>query len=344
MAGFWDVGRILLLGLMLFSCQWVRHVTDRALRPDVENAYLLIRSPGGLPQAMQAVWACDCLERPEEFIRLMDWNSEIRPGRYRIDGDMTHLDVLLLIRSGKQEPVVLRFNRMASVAELAGLIGKTLEGDSSDYAEAMLDTALLREQGIQIRLEEAAVVYIPNSYELYWNTGERAFVERMVKEYKAYWNPERKQKARVLGLSESEVVTLASVVQGEQARLAEEWGTIGRLYLNRLKKGMLLQADPTVKFAVGEPSLRRIRFHHLKVDHPYNTYRNKGLPPGPISLVDPAVVDSVLNAPEHSYIYMCAKSDFSGRHSFSVGYEEHVRNAEAFRRALDERERSAGQR
>lgn len=107
---------------------------------------------------------------------------------------------------------------------------------------------------------------------------------------------------------------------------------------------MLLQADPTVKFAVGEPSLRRIRFHHLKVDHPYNTYRNKGLPPGPISLVDPAVVDSVLNAPEHSYIYMCAKSDFSGRHSFSVGYEEHVRNAGAFRRALDERERSAGQR
>ena len=144
-AGFWDVGRILLLGLMLFSCQWVRHVTDRALRSDVENAYLLVRSPGGLPQAMQAVWACDCLERPEEFIRLMDWNSEIRPGRYRIDGDMTHLDVLLLIRSGKQEPVVLRFNRMASVAELAGLIGKTLEGDSSDYAEAMLDTALLRE-------------------------------------------------------------------------------------------------------------------------------------------------------------------------------------------------------
>lgn len=330
------------LGVLFFySCQWIRHGTQRALKPSIESAYLLVRTPGGAKQVKQAVLECNCFQRPEEFIQLMEGISDSRPGRYKIDGQMTPLDVLLLIRSGKQTPVILRFNRLQGLPELAGLLGKKLEGDSAEFLEAMLDTVLVQKHGIHLAQQELLALYVPNSYEFYWNTDEMAFIERMAKEYRAFWNQERTTKAKALGLSAAEVVTLASVVQGEQARLAEEWGTIARLYINRLELGMLLQADPTVKFAIGDPTLRRIRFHHLKIDHPYNTYTNTGLPPGPISLVEPAVIDSVLNAPEHSYIYMCAKSDFSGRHSFSEHYAEHVRNAEAFRKALDQRERNS---
>jgi UPF0755 protein len=336
------ISAIALFGVLFFySCQWVRHGTKRALKPGIESAYLLVPTPGGPNQVKQAALECNCLQRPEEFVQMMEGISELRPGRYKIDGQMTHVDILLLIRSGKQAPVMLRFNRLPGLSELAGLVGKKLERDSAAFLIAMLDTVLIQKQGVHLTRQELAALYVPNSYEFYWNTDEIAFVERMVKEYKAFWNQERTTKAQALGLSVAEVATLASVVQAEQAKLAEEWGTIARLYLNRLKVGMLLQADPTVKFAIGEPTLKRIRFQHLKVDHPYNTYRNKGLPPGPISLVDPAVIDSVLNAVEHSYIYMCAKSDFSGRHSFSERYEDHVRNAAAFRKALDERERNS---
>jgi UPF0755 protein len=304
----------------------------------MESAYLLVGTPGGAKQIERAAKECHCLQRPEAFAQWVGGFSDLRPGRYKIEGQMTHLDILLLIRSGKQAPVMLRFNRLPGLPELAGLVGRKLEGDSAEYLEAMLDTALLQKNGIFLKRQELPALFLPNSYEFYWNTEKKAFVERMVKEYKAFWNEERIAKAEALGLSLAQVATLTSMVQGEQARLAEEWGTIGRLYMNRLKLGMLLQADPTVKFAVGDRTLPRIRFQHLKVDHPYNTYRNKGLPPGPISLVDPAAIDSILNAPEHSYIYMCAKADFSGRHAFSVGFEEHKRNAAAFRRELDRRE------
>ena len=322
----------------MVSCQWFQYGNKKALRPGIENAYFLVRSPGGPIQVKKAALECNCLKNPQEFIETMGGIPGLRPGRYKINGQMTHIEILWLIRSGKQEPVMLRFNRLSGLTQLAGLVGLKLEGDSAEYLRAMLDSALLQKNGMQLSPQELPALYVPNSYEFYWNTDEKAFVERMAKEYKAFWNEERKFKAKALGLTPVQVATLASIVQGEQSRLAEEWGTIGRLYLNRLKADMLLQADPTVKFALGDPGLNRIRYQHLKVEHPYNTYLNKGLPPGPISLVDPAAIDSVLNAPEHSYIYMCAKADFSGRHSFSIDYEEHKRNAEAFRRELDRRE------
>lgn len=335
-------GRTLGIGLLaaftLVSCHWIRHATQDALRSDLKTAVLLVHGPGEAFQVQQAVRNCGCFQRPDEFIDWIEGQSGFRPGRYRIDAGMTPLEVVLLLRSGKQEPIMLRFQRQGSLEELAGLLGRRFEADSMAFLQAMTDTSALRALGLNMRPEHLPALYIPNSYELYWNTKPASFVERMAKEYHSFWNQDRKLKAQKLGLSEVQVAILASIVQAEQARLAEEWGSIARLYLNRLNSGMLLQADPTVKYAVGDRSLRRIRFQHLKVDHPYNTYIYKGLPPGPISLVESAVIDSVLEAKNHTYIYMCAKADFSGRHAFSSTFDEHKRNAAAFRQELDRRQ------
>lgn len=328
----------LLIAFSLVSCHWIRHATQDALRSDLKSAYLLVHGPGQAEQVQQAVRNCDCFQRPDEFIDWIEGQSGFRPGRYRIEAGMTPLEVVLLLRSGKQEPVMLRFQRQGNLEELAGLLGRKFEADSTEFLKAMTDTLALHALGVNMRQEQLPALFIPNSYELYWTAKPASFVERMVKEYRKFWNPDRTLQAQKLGLTEVQVVTLASIVQAEQARLSDEWGSIARLYLNRLNSGMLLQADPTVKFALGDRSLRRIRFQHLKIDHPYNTYIYKGLPPGPISLVESAVIDSVLQSKNHSYIYMCAKADFSGRHAFSSTFQEHKRNAEAFRRELDRRQ------
>ena len=176
-------------------------------------------------------------------------------------------------------------------------------------------------------------MFIPNTYEFFWNTSAEKFIVRMHKEYERFWNDARKAKAGKLNLSPAEVVTLASIVEEETVKSSEK-SRIAGVYLNRLRKGIMLQADPTVKFAVGDFSIRRILNKHLLVNSPYNTYRFVGLPPGPINYPSSSTVDAVLNAEKHSYLYFCAREDFSGYHNFSSTLKQHNKNATAYRQAL----------
>ena len=182
--------------------------------------------------------------------------------------------------------------------------------------------------------ENFKAMFIPNTYEFYWTTSAEEFVERMNNEYNKFWNDERKTKAGQIGLSPVEVSILASIVQAEVSK-NEELKTVAGLYINRLKKGIMLQADPTVKYAVGDFAIKRVLNKHLEIDSPYNTYKYAGLPPGPINFPEIQAIDAVLNYEKHNYLFMCAREDFSGYHNFAVNNAQHARNAAKYREALD---------
>ena len=178
-------------------------------------------------------------------------------------------------------------------------------------------------------------LFIPNSYRFYWNTTAEDFLNRMQQEYKNFWNDERKNKARNMGLTQAQISTLASIVQAEQAEREEEWPVIAGLYYNRFKQGIKLQSDPTVIYAVGDFSIRRVLHKHLQYNSPYNTYYYQGLPPGPIRISSIKAIDAVLNHQKHNYIYMCAKPKSGGLHVFTTSYDEHLKNARNFQNHLD---------
>ncbi len=262
------------------------------------------------------------------------YELNVKPGRYRLTSGMSNNGLIDLLRSGKQVPLMVTFNNIRLKEELAGRIARQIEADSTALARLLYDPSFAKKYGLTI--ETLPTLFIPNTYEFWWNTSAEQFVERMAKEYKAFWTEERKAKAKRIGLGQSEVSILASIVQKE-TNMRDEQPTVAGVYLNRLKKGMLLQADPTLVFANRDFEARRVLNRHKEIDSPYNTYRYKGLPPGPICLPDPRTIDAVLNAQTHSYLYFCAKADGSGYHSFATTYNEHLRNAREFQRELNRR-------
>jgi len=261
--------------------------------------------------------------------------SEWLPGRYQLKKGMKDRDVINLLKSGRQQPVkvVLTYARLRET--LAGRVPNKIEADSASLMQAMSDARFLDSLGT----DTANVIglFIPNTYEFYWNTDAYGFMRRMKKEYDRFWNAERMEKARKLGLTKEQVTVLGSIVQSEQSRIASEWPRIAGLYLNRLRTGMPLQSDPTVLFALRKFTASRVYFADLEVRSPYNTYKNTGLPPGPICMVQPGVIDAVLNAEEHRYLFMCASAELDGTHKFAATMAEHSRNARAFQRALNQR-------
>lgn len=265
--------------------------------------------------------------------KTFDYQESFKPGRYRLKKGMTAVDVVKHLRSGNREPVKFSFHYVRTPEALAGKVAAKLEVDSARLAGLLRDAGFT-EGKFGFSTEEIPAMFIPNTYEIHWNITAEQFCERMKKEYDTFWNRERKDKAKALGLSQTEVSTLASLVQAEQSRIKDEWPVIAGLYLNRLNKGMLLQADPTVVFANNDFTIKRVLDRHLAIDSPYNTYRYAGLPPGPINMPEPDVIDAVLDADNNDYIYMCAKDDLSGRHNFAVTLAEHNRNAAAYHAAL----------
>jgi UPF0755 protein len=262
----------------------------------------------------------------------MKYPENIKPGKYEIDSKLNYLELIRMLRSGKQVPVKLTFNNIRLKTDFAERIGAQLMFDSSTLLERLNDSTVDADLGFDA--ETILTMFIPNTYEMYWNTSVDDFLERMKKEYKRFWTQERLEKAEEIHLSPVEVSVLASIVEEETARKAE-FPVVAGLYINRLRKGMLLQADPTVKFAVGDVTLKRILNYHLQIDSPYNTYKNPGLPPGPIRLPSISAIDGVLNYREHAYLYMCAKEDFSGEHNFAVTLSEHSANARRYQEALN---------
>lgn len=268
-----------------------------------------------------------------------DYEEKLAEGRldgaYRLEAGTTAMDVARRITRHQQTPVRIAFNNIRLKEQWAGRVAQKIRCDSVELLRAMTSPDFLREAD----MDEANIigVLLPDTYEVYWNTSAEDLLARMLKEYRRFWNEKRVAQAEGLGLTPQEVTILASIAEEETLDRSER-GVVGRLYWNRLQLMMPLQADPTVKFALGDFGLKRILNRHLEVDSPYNTYRYEGLPPGPIRMVEKATIDTILNASIHTYLYMCAKPDFSGRHNFATTYGEHLRNAEAYHRALNQRQ------
>jgi UPF0755 protein len=260
--------------------------------------------------------------------------DHIRSGRYAIRPGESTLTVFRNLKNGHQEPVMLTIPESRTTDRLAGALSKKLMLDSATVAILLKDSAFCAKQGFDP--DNIVCLFVPNTYEVYWNTSLDKLMARMKKEHDHFWNKERTDKAQAIGLTPNEVCTLASIIDEETANNQEK-PMIAGMYLNRLKTGMPLQADPTVKFALQDFALRRIYHDMLTYDSPYNTYRNIGLPPGPIKIASVKGIDAVLNRVDHDYLYMCAKEDFSGTHNFAKTYQEHLKNAAKYSKALNER-------
>lgn len=262
------------------------------------------------------------------------YSKHIRTGRYAIEPGEGIFSVLRKLKNGHQEPVRLTIPESRTTDRLAGALARKLMMDSLSLSILLKDSTFCAKQGF----DTASIVcmFVPDTYEVYWNTSIENLMSRLKKEHDKFWNSSRQAKATAIGLTPNEVCTLASIVDEETSNNPEK-PMIARMYLNRLAKGMALQADPTVKFALKDFAIRRIYHNMLNTDSPYNTYRYAGLPPGPIKVASVAGIDAVLNAPNHSYLYMCAKEDFSGTHNFASTYSEHLRNAAKYTKALNER-------
>jgi UPF0755 protein len=256
-----------------------------------------------------------------------------KSGYYRFPVEMGNKYLIRRLQLGQETPINISFTHaIRTPQQLAGAMGQKLLLDSAEVIQRLTDKTYLAQYGLTP--ETAVCLFIPNTYEVYWTMTPEQFVNRMIKESKRFWNDSRMAKAKALGLSPSEVMTLASIVDEETAK-DDEKPLVAGLYLNRLKRGMLLQADPTVKFALGDFELRRILYVHLQTNSPYNTYKYAGLPPGPIRIPSISAIESVLSPAKHSYIYMCAKEDFSGYHNFATTLTQHNANARRYQQALN---------
>ena len=260
--------------------------------------------------------------------------DHIRTGRYAIHPGEGALMVFRHLKNGQQTPVSLTIPEVRTIDRLAGALARKLMLDSADVAIHLSDSAYCARWGYDTA--SVAALFVPNTYDIYWNVGLDRLMERMEKENQKFWNDERRGKAEAMGMTPVEVATMASIIDEETANNAEK-PMIAGMYYNRLKAGMPLQADPTIKFALKDFALRRIYHNLLYIDSPYNTYRYEGLPPGPIKIASIAGIDAVLNHVEHDYLYMCAKEDFSGTHNFARTYQEHLQNAARYTKALNER-------
>lgn len=259
-------------------------------------------------------------------------DSATLTGAYRIAPQVTPLQLVRRIHQRRQSPVRVTFNNVRTKAELCERIAQSLMMRPEELLRDLNDSVFCRRYDTDTANIEA--LFLPDTYEVYWTITPTDLVDRMQQEYTAFWNPERRAKLQALRLTPHEASTLASIAEEETANRSER-GVVARLYWNRLQQQMPLQADPTVKYAVGDFTLRRILHEHLEVESPYNTYRHIGLPPGPIRVCEKATLDTLLNARPHPYIYMCAQENLSGLHNFTASYSEHLANAARYRHMLE---------
>lgn len=266
--------------------------------------------------------------------KYLHYPENMRTGKYGITDGMSQMELINMLRRGQQTSVRLTFNNIRLKTDLAERLAEQLMISEQDILPLLKDSTYCISLGFTT--ETINAMFIPNTYEVYWNiTADRLF-QRMKKEYDSFWTENRINKANAIGLSPVEVSILASIVEEETAA-GDEYPIVAGLYINRLKRNIPLQADPTVKFAIGDFSLQRILYEHLEIESPYNTYKYAGLPPGPLRTPSIRSIDAVLNHTEHRYLYMCAKEDFSGRHNFAITLAEHNRNAERYRAELNRR-------
>ena len=303
--------------------------------PSGTKKYLYINKDYSFADVVNTLDSMSVLHSISSFTlvaKIKKYPNSIKPGRYLLKQGMSNYTLINMLASGNQTPVMLTFNNIRTLPQLAGVLAKQLQPDSLSLLEAFTNQEMLDSLGFT--KNSVVCNFIPNTYETYWTISPKGLLLKMNREYKKYWNDERMALAKQLGLSPIEVTTLASIVS-EESNKEKEYKLIAGVYLNRVRKGMLLQADPTVKFALQDFSLKRILGKHLECESPFNTYRKTGLPPGPICIPSVKVLDAVLHTEPHSYIYFCAKEDFSGYHNFAITLAEHNENARRYQRALN---------
>jgi UPF0755 protein len=322
---FWTVFIVLILVLAGGAAYFYNKIANtKIVLSDGAPTHFYIKTGDTYPNVLQNLVQSGIITDEAMFDFLANranYNNKVKPGRYTFKKDQTYINVIRQLRGGKQDEVKVVINAMITARQLASIVGNTLE-----------DSVYMK--GYGFTKETALCMFVPNTYNFYWNTSAQEFMMRMKKEYNRYWDDARKQKAAAQGLTPVEVGVLASIVDGETNKV-DEMGIVAGLYLNRLKKDMLLQADPTVKFALRGMGIKRVLNVHTKIESPYNTYLYKGLPPGPLALPSQQAMSAVLNPSQHNYIYMCAKEDFSGYHNFTDNLAQHNLNAARYRLMLD---------
>ncbi len=310
-----------------------------AFRPNTLEAEGRFVLKVGTPvdSAIQQLTEQGRLRSPGSFRRYLGWRgwdhpTGLRPGRYLVPGGLDNRGLARLLRSGAREAIRVRFNSARLPEDVAEAVCDRMTFAEEELLAVMRDPLTAARNGTDV--EGFRTRFIPNTYEVWYDLSAREFVDRMALEWKKWWSLERRAKAEALGLDPEQVGILASIVKSETSRM-DEAPIVAGLYLNRLRKGMRLQADPTLIYALGDFSIRRVLNVHRETDSPYNTYMYPGLPPGPINYPEPNYLEAVLNAAEHDYLFMCAKEDFSGYHAFATTNREHERNARRYRKALD---------
>ncbi len=325
---------IALLGL-LGCAYFAYYVYDAILVPNTafnnEKATLYISSGASFEDVLNDI--APLLKNTETFVIVANkkkYTNNIKPGKYQITKGMNNNDIVNTLRV-KNIPVRVSFNNQESLASLAGRVAKQIEADSIELLTAFQSKEFLRDNNFN---EDSALgMYIANSYEFFWNTFAEDFRTRMLKEYNNFWNEDRLLKAKKIGLSKNQIISLAAIVQKETVKIDERPRVAG-VYINRLRKGMLLQADPTVVYAVKKATgvqLKRVLYKNLKIDSKYNTYLYKGVPPGPIVMPDISSIDAVLNYEHHSFFYFVASTKNLGYHKFAKTLAQHNINAVAYR-------------
>ena len=302
-----------------------------------ENYSLYINSTDDFETIKKRLYSDSIIINKKSFewlAKKLDYPKYIKSGHYIIKNGMNNNQLLNMLRSGSQTPVKFTFNNIRTIEQLATRIDEQLEIDSLSFLNAVKENTTLKEIGFNNN--NYAALFIPNTYELYWNIDAEEFVEKMINEYNRFWNKDRLNKAKSLNITPIDVTILASIVNKETSKTSE-MPRIAGVYLNRLKRNWLLQADPTLVFALGDFEIKRVLDIHKEIDSPYNTYKYVGLPPGPICIPSIAAIDAVLNAEKHKYFYFCAKDDMSGYHVFARNIREHNINAEKYRRALNKK-------
>jgi UPF0755 protein len=309
-----------------------------ALRKQNGSVHVIyIKEGDGTAEVIEQLSTAHGLRFPFVFGLLaerMQLNNGLKKGRYMVLEGTNMVGLVRILREGRTRSTNLVIRPLSGLEKFAAKCGEKLEPDSIDYIRILQDSAFLSELGFT-----PATVYallLPDTYNVLWHTSADELLLRLKQEYTLYWNEERRAKAAQSGLTELEVATLASIVAKETNK-NDEMPMVAGMYINRLRINMPLQADPTIKFALNDAGLKRILNGHLQVESPYNTYLNKGLPPGPICIPSKQAIDAVLNFSEHPYLFMCAKEDFSGYHNFAKDYRSHLINAGKYRKALDAR-------
>jgi len=319
----------------------VYNIYGKIYKPNVvKDGFIFIKTNSTLTDVENEI--SSFLKQVKSFVwvaKRKNYQEAIKPGKYKIIKGFSNNDIINVLRSGQQTPTLVVFNNQHTLEDLSGRVAEQIEADSISILNAMTDVVFLEKN--QFTLKSALGMYVPNSYEFYWNTTAEQFRDRMFIEYNRFWNEERENEAKKLNLSRTKVIALASIVQKETAKISER-PIVAGLYLNRLKRGWPLQADPTIIYALKEKygkdfMVKRVLKKDLEINSPYNTYKNRGIPPTLIAMPDISSIDAVLFSKKHNYFYMCASVEKIGYHEFANTLSQHNRNARKYQRWISEK-------